>query len=201
MKLVVTEDPTDRLIISVNVKTDGPAPGTDLYSMLSIGAIAIDSRPGIDFGDRFELSPPFYEELKPISGRFQTEALAISELDRGRLLVRGRPPRQAMKRWDNWIRNRCKQYNKKPLFLGFDASTDWMFTNWYFITYLGHNPFGESALDVRSYYMGKYGITSWDQTDKSRLQPPFNFAPGHTALQDAREQAKSFWRMFEDTGG
>lgn len=43
---------------------------------------------------------------------------------------------------------------KQPVFVGFNAGFDWSFVNWYFLRFLGENPFGFAPLDIKSYYMG-----------------------------------------------
>ena len=49
-----------------------------------------------------------------------------------------------------------------------NAPFDWSFINYYFHKYLGMNPFGFSALDVKAYYMGATGC-SWRDTRSSVL--------------------------------
>ena len=66
---------------AVDVEADGPVPGP--YSMISLG-MAVVGQPGL----------AFYTELRPISGDFVPEALAVSGLDRDRLL-REAPPSSA----------------------------------------------------------------------------------------------------------
>ena len=56
----------------------------------------------------------------------------------------------------------------KPVFVGFNAPFDWAFVNFYFQQYLGDNPFGIGAIDIKSYYMGMSGGT-WEDTRSSRI--------------------------------
>ena len=62
------------LYVAVDVEADGPIPGP--YSMISLG-MAVAGRPDLTF----------YTELRPISDAFVPQALAISGLDRDRLLT------------------------------------------------------------------------------------------------------------------
>lgn len=39
-------------------------------------------------------------------------------------------------------------------YVGFNASFDWSFVNYYFDLFLGENPFGIAALDIKSMYSG-----------------------------------------------
>ena len=45
----------------------------------------------------------------------------------------------------------------RPVFVAFNAPFDWMFVNDYFHRFLGQNPFGHNALDMKAYYMGQSG--------------------------------------------
>src|ERR1700716_268319 len=50
-----------------------------------------------------------------------------------------------------------------PVFVGFNAPFDWSFINYYFHKFIGRNPFGFAALDIKAYYMGATGC-SWRET-------------------------------------
>ena len=63
------------LYISADVETDGPIPGP--YSMLSFGLAVVGSYDGHHFERRQAGDETFYRELRPISERFQDEALAL----------------------------------------------------------------------------------------------------------------------------
>jgi DNA polymerase III epsilon subunit-like protein len=173
------------LFISVDIETDGPIPGP--YSMLATGAVVVD---GI-------FKTEFYAEMKPISTKFDPEALAVSGLDRKRLIKEGADPKQAMGQFDRWVSQVCAPTNAKPVFVGFAAPFDWIFNHWYFVNFLGRDPFGFTGLDIKAYYMGARKVPRWSDTSKSKLPDEFKFDLGHNALEDAREQAKSFWRMLQ----
>ncbi len=77
------------LYISVDIEADGPIPGE--YSMLSLGAYAVNGPLASTIGDSDgQLGRTFYVELQPISSGFVPEALTVSGLDRERL-ARTRP--------------------------------------------------------------------------------------------------------------
>lgn len=87
---------------SADVETDGPIPGP--YSMLSFPLV----HAGRFDGSRFEAPESLrhlYLELRPISKDFQVEALEVDGLDRDRLLVEGRDPREAMTEAAAWVRS------------------------------------------------------------------------------------------------
>jgi ribonuclease T len=174
----------DERYISVDIESDGPIPG--LYSMLSLGAVAIDDE-----------SQTFYVEFKPVTDDFDDEALRVSGLDRKELKLSGRSPEKGIMAFGNWVRKTSRK--RSPVFVGFNAPFDWSFVNYYFIRYTGANPFGFSALDIKAYYMGAYSKRSWAETTKRNLDPAIRSTMPHThnALDDALEQADIFRKIRE----
>lgn len=169
------------VFISVDVESSGPIPGD--YSMLSLGACVVGSP-----------ESGLYVEFKPLNDNAVPEALKVSGFDLKKLAETGEQPTDGMKKVAAWLKSVCGE--SKAVFVGFNASFDWSFVNWYFIHFLGENPFGFAALDVKSYYMGLVG-SSWEETKSSRIRPEFQSAkPGdHNALNDARAQAEMFQKM------
>jgi DNA polymerase III epsilon subunit-like protein len=162
---------------SVDVEANGPIPGE--YSMTSIGAAA---------GDR-----EFYAELRPISDKFEPEAVKVT----GHTLEYLRDkedPTVAMKRFDRWVRDTAGK--GRPVFVAFNATFDWMFVYWYLIRYVGSSPFSISGLDLKAYYMGMMDST-WGGTVKREVRKKFpaDLPHTHNALDDAREQAQLFEAM------
>jgi DNA polymerase III epsilon subunit-like protein len=96
----------------------------------------------------------------------------------------------------DWLRDIDKA--AKPIFVGFNATFDWAFVNFYFHEYLGENPFGFGGIDIKSYYMGMTGC-AWEDTRSSRIGSKLKGRSLHThnALDDAVEQAEMFKRMRE----
>lgn len=175
----------DELYVSVDVETSGPIPGE--YSLLSIGACLV-AEPSISI----------YVELQPDSLTHDPEAVAVSGLDLERLEHEGLAPLEAMRSLDQWLKSSC-QPGQKVVFVGFNAPFDWSFVNYYFHKYMGTNPFGFTAIDIKAYFMGAAGC-SWKETKSSqiaaRLKP--RSAPNHNALEDARFQAELFVLMLKD---
>ena len=120
--------------ICVDVETAGPIPSQ--YAMLSIGACLVDD-PEITF----------YLELQPDRSASLPEAMAISGLSLEGLQETGSEPGAAMQAFAAWIQ-RVVPAGNKGIFVALNAPFDWMFINDYFYRYLGHNPFGLSALDI-----------------------------------------------------
>jgi len=170
---------THEVYISVDIETSGPIPGE--YSMLTIGACNV-----------YEPSHVFVCELKPISDNADPEALAVTGLSLEKLTVDGVSPEAAMKQFQDWIELVTGPSNL-PVFVGLNAPFDWSFVNYYFHRYLGTNPFGFSALDIKALYMGATG-TRWRDTRSSkmatRLHPKLK--SDHQALHDAQYQAELF---------
>lgn len=169
------------VFISVDVESSGPIPGD--YSMLSLGACVV--------GGTVE---GLYVEFKPLNDNAIPEALKVSGFDLQKLAETGELPSDGMRKVAAWVKS--VSGDSKAVFVGFNASFDWSFVNWYFIHFLGENPFGFAALDVKSYYMGLVG-TNWEDTKSSRIRPKFQSSkPGdHNALTDARAQGEMFQKM------
>lgn len=168
---------------SVDVESAGPIPGR--YSMLSFGACAVD-----------QPDETFYVELQPISAEFVPEALQVSGFDLATLEQTGRPPEEAMQSFRSWVETLAG--TSKAVFVGFNATYDWQFVNWYLETYTTGNPFGFGGIDIKSYYMGLTG-KAWSASSSSQLPPEFqpDIPQTHNALDDAVAQASIFAKMLK----
>ena len=175
---------TREVYVSVDVETAGPIPCE--YSLLSLGASVVG-----------EDTRHFYAEFKPINSNAIPQALAISGFSLAELTERGEDPEAALRRFQDWI-TKISSENRKPIFVGFNAAFDWSFVNWYFHKYLGENPFGFSALDIKAYYMGLCGC-DWEETTSKQLPAAFQATAtvaNHNALTDAQAQAETFAKLL-----
>jgi hypothetical protein len=175
------------LYVATDVEADGPIPGP--YSMISLG-MAVVGRP--------ELS--FYTELRPISDEFVPAALAVSGLDRDRLLREAPTARDAMTAAARWV-NGLRPIGR-PVFLAAPAVWDGMFVHWYFLRFVGSSPFGAtgSGVDLRSYWMGRTGC-EWVATRKGRIKHALGVTGlphTHHAGEDAAELAELFAAVLRD---
>ena len=167
--------------VATDVEADGPIPGP--YSMISLG-MAVVGRP--EHG--------FYTEIRPISDRFVPRALAVSGLDRDRLLKEAPEPQEATAAAAAWI-DGLRTFGR-PVFLAAPAVWDGMFVHWYFMRFTGKSPFGPtgSGIDLRSYWMGKTGC-EWAESRKGRIKQQLaltGLPHTHHAGEDARELAAVF---------
>lgn len=164
--------------ISVDIEASGPIPGE--YSLLSIGACAV-----------YEPDRAFSCLIKPISMNADPRALEVTGLHLEELAVTGLPPEAAMEEFAQWVQEVCA--GSTPVFVGLNAAFDWSFVNYYFHKFLGRNPFGFVALDIKSLFMGSQGCTWHDTRSSNMKRTLFATSEGtHDALEDARYQAELF---------
>jgi len=176
--LTNTQNSEDFYIV-VDVETSGPTP--EKYALLSIGACTIS-----------EPRQTFYIELQPDVEGVLDEAMQINKFSLDDLRKSGLPPREALAQFSDWIYGVLPE-KQKAVFTAFNAPFDWMFVNHYFFKYLGQNPFGHKALDIKAYYMGVYGV-SWSDTSHNKVSAKLthNHQLPHHALKDAIMEADLF---------
>ena len=182
------ESPAAAAYISVDVETAGPNPGQ--YSLLSLGACLV-----------VDPANTFYVEIQPVTDAFVPAALQITGLDMEKLRAHGLAPEQAMSQFSEWVL-RSVPGDRRPIFVALNAAFDWMFVADYFHRYLGRNPFGHKALDIKALYMGVAGV-DWDETGFGHIAKHFQIEQPltHHALEDAVAQAGLFRRILEEASG
>jgi ribonuclease T len=175
--------------ISVDVEASGPTPGAG--SLLAIGACLVD-RP--EEGIELLLQPD--PDLP-----WRDDAQAIHGLARDQLAREGLEPARAMGELAAWLEHVVPP-GHRPIFVAFNAPFDWMFVADYAWRYLGRNPFGSSALDLKSLYLGRHldTVEHWGETtsDHVRDRYPVDLPHTHAALEDAREQAEICRRIRDE---
>jgi ribonuclease T len=171
--------------IVVDVEASGPSP--ERHALLSLGACTLP-----------EPRHTFYVELQPDSREFEPEAMAIHQLSLDTLAQEALPPKQAMQRFAAWVQQ-VVEPEAQPVFVAFNAPFDWMFVNTYFHRYLGSNPFGYKALDIKAYFMGLHGIPWLETSHRSILRHYANHSTlEHHALKDALAEADLFQAMLDE---
>jgi hypothetical protein len=180
--------------VSVDIEADGPIPGR--YSMISIGACVAGRHDGDVFTALDPARQTFYQELKPISEDFVPEALAVSGLDRERLVAHGTHPKAAMAEFAGWVKQVAG--SASPVFTAYPASFDWMFTYWYLIAYTGSSPFGHSrCLDMKTYFAARSGRPISGVAKRSMPRDVLSDREHtHNALDDAIEQGEMFGKLM-----
>jgi DNA polymerase III epsilon subunit-like protein len=177
----------DELWISVDVETSGPSPSTG--SLISIGACRVE-----DPTDGFSV------EMQPLADRpWSDEAERVHGLSRERLETTGVDPADAMAAFERWTLATCGP--AQPVFVALNAPFDWMFVADYAWRFLGRNPFGHTALDIKALYLGRHlaEVRRWSRTSRISMleRYPVDLPHTHNALDDAREQATLVKRLLE----
>jgi ribonuclease T len=172
-------------LISVDIEAAGPIPSQ--YALLSIGACTLT-----------QPRRTFYVELIPDRDESEPGAEMVHGLDLETLRREGLPPAEAMQKFASWLEE-VLPAGRSPIMLAFNAPFDWMFIHDYFIRYLGRNPFGHSAVDIKAVYLGASG-KSWQETSGENLHRLYHDGKtlSHNALQDALDQSIIFEAILEE---
>ena len=175
------------IYVSVDIEADGPVPGD--YSMISFGACIVGGS---------EWHEEFYIEIQPMTDNWVPEALAVSGLTREHLAACP-TAQEATRQIVGWLDDiQEKHPGKRLIMVGFNAPFDWSFVNYYLHHFIGRNPLGISALDIKALYMGATGC-SWSDTSMAKLPAELKPESGltHNALQDSKDQGFIIERTFE----
>jgi len=162
----------------VDIESDGPIPGD--YSMISFGAVLVNDN----------LNTTFYGKIKPISDKYDPEALAVSGHTREEVMG-FEDPQKVMSDFADWIKNICKD---RPIFISDNNGFDWMFICWYFHHFTGNNPFGFSSQNLGSLFKGIEKDTF--KTFKHLRQTKHT----HNPVDDAKGNAEALLTMKREYG-
>lgn len=165
--------------VVVDVEADGPIPAQ--YSMVCFGAVLFDGA----------LDKSFYGQTRPVSDRFDPEALAVSGFSREEHLNFD-GPEAVMGKFATWLEEHS---NGRPVFVSDNLAFDWQFINYYFHRFLGHNPIGFSGRRIGDLYAGLVKdaskATEWKKYRVTKHT--------HNPVDDARGNAESL-RKFKELG-
>lgn len=175
------------IYVVVDVESCGrPVP---TYSMLSFGACVVGKK-----------NCTFYQELKPLNDKFDSDALSVCGGMEfwERCRQDGVDPLIAMTDFVIWLSGTniglCPR--AQLVFASF-SEFDWTFMDWYLINFLRVNPFGFTGLDIKSFLMAKEKLL-FQETTSSQLPEKFRSTHPHThnALDDAIGHAETFEKML-----
>jgi DNA polymerase III epsilon subunit-like protein len=178
-------NPETEFYFVIDIEASGPAP--DLYAMLSLGAATI-TKP----------VETFYREFKPDSDLVKEDSLKISGLSMQDLAENGAMPEQGLQQFCDWIQE-VTPLGKQPIFTAFNAPFDWMFVNTYFHRYLGYNPFGHKALDIKALFMGLHRVP-FLETSHVQICEHYGLRSSlsHHALEDAVQEAQILEKLLAE---
>ncbi len=164
--------------IMVDVESDGPIPGD--YSMVCFGAVVVEP----------SLARTFYGRTRPISEKWDPEALAVSGISREEHAGFD-DPKDVMERFEAWLKESSKG---RPRFISDNNGYDWMFIGWYFHRFLGRNPFGHSSANLGSLYKG---LVKDDFQNFKHLRKTTHT---HHPVDDAKGNAEALLTLKRDMG-
>ncbi len=176
----------EEILMSVDIEASGPTPSTG--SLIAIGACVVD-----------DPAAAIYLELRPMPGLpWSEEAERVHQLSREQLARQGLDPSVAMGRFEAWVADVSK--GRQPVFVGWNAGFDWMFVADGFERFVGRNPFGIAALDIKAYLMGRDRLSRWADTRRSVVAERYGEVEPltHNALDDARQQAAFITRLLRE---
>jgi hypothetical protein len=179
---------------SADVETDGPIPGE--FSMLSFALVYAGRFDGTHFERPSNYATAFETSLRPITDRFQQEALDVNGLDRAGLIRDGKDPSLAMGEAEDWVVRNAM--GGTPVLVAYPLSFDWSWLYWYFIRFLGKSPFNHSrCFDIKT-AIAVRGHRPVASAGHRHLPGALLSTKPHThrALDDAIEQADMLARLF-----
>ena len=182
------------IYVIVDIEADGPTP--ELFSMLSIGAVATTKDAEVSH---------FYRKVLPLKEAGQnpntmnwwkTQPEAWDEVT-----TNAEPAEKVMNDFHEWL----EKLGKKPVFVAHPIAFDYSFVSWYLYKFTGQNQFTDSkddpkTLDLKSFISAKYGKTL-DNSAVSKL--PESLLKGspehsHKAIDDAIGYASVLRNILND---
>lgn len=166
--------------IVVDVETDGNLIGK--HSMICFGAVVVTPT----------LDKTFYGCVKPLTEHYMPEAAAISGISRQEHEA-FEEPRVVMQQFCDWVEQNSKG---KPVFFSDNPAFDWQWINYYFLYFIGKNPFGYSARRIGDLYCGLVKDASKNNEWKEKYRKTIH---DHNPVNDAKGNAEALL-AFKDLG-
>jgi hypothetical protein len=126
--------------------------------------------------------------LKPISEKWNEDALAVSGPTREDLAHDGADPSVASAEFVTWVDEMVEHFHAKPVFAAYPLGFDWQFAYHYMLVYAGRSPFGHSAhFDMKTAFavLARIGL----RKATKRNMPPALLAKPHSQRARRREGA------------
>lgn len=161
--------------IVVDIESDDQSPATG--SMVCFGAVLVS-----------DTTKTFYGKTKPITDKWNPEALAISGFSR-KTHETFDEPKKVMQNFLEWIESVS---DGKPTFISDNPAFDWQWINFYFHKYIGKNPFGFSARRIGDLYCGMVKDASKNSEWKKKFRKTEH---DHNPVNDAKGNAEALQAM------
>lgn len=182
----------DEIFFSVDGEFDGPYPPD--HSMLSVGAVAFTLADGIL--DEFSVN------IKPLPGATMEKRVKTEFWDRNpeayaATLIIQQEPKDAMQAFSDFYYSLAK--SREGVFLEYPGAIDYFWCHWYFMKFLGDDPFGHSGqFGVKTYASAFLKRPLRHSTKRNMPKAWFSSKLPHThiAVDDARQQAHIAIRMM-----
>ena len=184
----------NQIYVIVDIEADGPTP--ELFSMLSIGAVATTKN---------EEVARFYRKILPLENAGQnantmnwwkTQPDAWTEVT-----TDAENPEKVMTDFHNWL----KEFGKNPVFVAHPIAFDYTFVSWYLYKFVGKNLFTDNkddpkTLDLKSFISAKYGKTLDDSAVGNLSEDLLEGSPAHShkAIDDAIGYASVLRNILKD---
>ena len=174
--------------VSTDIETDGPVAGR--HSMLSIGSAA--------YAADKELLGTFSANLATLPGAASdpktTAWWATQPAAWAACRQHIEAPASAIARYVGWL----NALPGRPVFVAYPSAFDFPFVYWYLMEFAGENPFGYSAIDIKTYAMALLRRPYRACGKQSMPAEWFDPLPHtHVALDDAIEQGRLFCNMLK----
>ena len=166
--------------IAVDIESDDQSPATG--SMVCFGAVLVS-----------DPTKTFYGQTKPITDKWNPEALAISGFSR-KDHEGFDDPAEVMLAFEKWLN---KHSDGKPTFISDNPAFDWQWINFYFHKYLGRNPFGFSARRIGDLYCGLVGHAGKNRDWKRKYRITKHT---HNPVDDAKGNAEALIAFRDELG-
>lgn len=181
------------LYISIDIETDGPAPGHN--SMLSLGAAAF-LREGV-------MLDTWYRKIEPLAGAVRNDETMEFWKQNPEAWKEANSEQQspwlAMELFASW----CEEVGKthKLVAVAWPAAFDFAFVNYYLWRFAERNPLGFACLDIRSYANGMFKVPGYyEKIPEGDLYKIFDVKTddlrSHVAVDDAVRQGRLLVAML-----